>query len=81
MITNAPLIFARFTDLLTHPENPLRCIRLCRFVIGDMDLLTEVGPSALRHYKHGPPDGGLPPQRRVTINMDLLTEVGSLNAA
>jgi len=31
--------------------------------------------------KNGPPDGGRLPQRRVTINMDLLTAVGSLNAA
>src|ERR1041385_5664579 len=62
----------RFTDLLTHPENPFRCIRLCRFVIGNMDLLTEVGPSPPRDYKHGPPDGGRLPQRCVAINMDLL---------
>jgi len=37
-----------------------------------MDLLTEVGArSPPRDYKHGPPDGGRAPLRRVTINMDL----------
>ena len=52
-----PRIFESVHSLPSQPLRPLAS-SMMSIVVGTMDLLTEVGSSAHRYYKHGPPGGG-----------------------